>query len=75
MSVDSLGYVLKCISNRTVIKKTIYLYQLRHSYAAHMVDNGYSTWESLHGHEKGETTRVYAYLSGKLGHDLYSKYF
>lgn len=27
------------------------------------------------GHEKSETTKIYAQLSGKLRQDLYSKYF
>ena len=40
MSVDSLRYVIKRISNRAGIKKTIHPHQLRHSYATHMVDNG-----------------------------------
>src|SRR5699024_3116017 len=40
MSVDSLRYVIKRISNRASIKKTIHPHQLRHSYATHMVDNG-----------------------------------
>ncbi|SFD65587.1 SMP-30/Gluconolaconase/LRE-like region-containing protein [Bacillus sp. OV194] len=31
--------------------------------------------QSLLGHEKSETTRIYAQLSGKLRQDFYSKYF
>lgn len=31
--------------------------------------------QSLLGHEKSETTKMYAQLSGKLRQDLYSKYF
>src|SRR5699024_5599696 len=77
MSVDSLRYVIKRISNRASIKKTIHPHQLRHSYATHMVDNGapLEVIQSLLGHEKSETTRIYAHLSGKLRHDFYSKYF
>lgn len=40
MSIDSLRYIIKRISNRAGIKKTIHPHQLRHSYATHMVDNG-----------------------------------
>jgi len=29
--------------------------------------------QNLMGHEKGETTRVYAYLSGRLRRELYKK--
>ena len=59
------------------IKKTIHPHQLRHSYATHMVDNGapLEVIQSLLGHEKSETTKIYAHLSGKLRHDFYSKYF
>ncbi|PEE34991.1 tyrosine-type recombinase/integrase, partial [Bacillus pseudomycoides] len=50
---------------------------LRHSYAAHMINNGapLEVIQSLLGHEKSETTRIYAQLSGKLRHDFYIKYF
>ncbi len=70
-------YVIKRISNRAGIKKTIHPHQLRHSYTTHMVDNGapLEVTQSLLGHEKSETTRIYAHLSGKLRHDFYSKYF
>ncbi|SDJ33680.1 Phage integrase family protein [Natribacillus halophilus] len=77
MSIDTLRYTVKRISNRVGIKKTIHPHQLRHSYATHMVDNGapLEVIQSLLGHEKSETTRIYAHLSGKLRHDFYSKYF
>jgi len=77
MSVDSLRYIIKRLSKRSGIKKTIHPHQLRHSYATHMVDNGapLEIIQSLLGHEKSETTRIYAHLSGKLRYDFYSKYF
>ncbi|MGG0185701.1 tyrosine-type recombinase/integrase [Bacillus rhizoplanae] len=42
-----------------------------------MINNGASleVIQSLLGHEKSETTKIYAQLSGKLRHDFYSKYF
>ncbi|CAM3295829.1 tyrosine-type recombinase/integrase [Filibacter tadaridae] len=77
MSIDSLRYVIKRISKRAGIKNTIHPHQLRHSYATHMVDNGapLEVIQSLLGHEKSETTRIYAHLSGKLRYDFYNKYF
>lgn len=77
MSIDSLRYIIKRISNQAGLNKTIYPHQLRHSYATHMVDNGapLEVIQSLLGHEKSETTRIYAHLSGKLRYDFYSKYF
>ena len=77
MSVDTLRYIVKRISSRAGINKTIHPHQLRHSYATHMVDNGapLEVIQSLLGHEKSETTRIYAHLSGKLRYDFYNKYF
>jgi len=77
MSIDNLRYIIKRISNRAEIKKSIYPHQLRHSYATHMINNGapLEVIQSLLGHEKSETTKIYAQLSGKLRHDFYSKYF
>lgn len=76
MSVDSSRYIVKRISNRAGINKTIRPHQLRHSYATYMVDNGafLEVIQSLIGHEKSETTRIYAHLS-KLRYDFYNKYF
>jgi len=77
MNIDNLRYIIKRISNRAEIKKSIYPHQLRHSYATHMINNGapLEVIQSLLGHEKSETTKIYAQLSGKLRHDFYSKYF
>jgi integrase/recombinase XerD len=77
MSIDNLRYIIKRISNRAEIKKSIHPHQLRHSYATHMINNGapLEVIQSLLGHEKSETTKIYAQLSGKLRHDFYCKYF
>lgn len=77
MSIDNLRYIIKRISNRSWIKKRIHPHQLRHSYATHMINNGapLEVIQSLLGHEKSETTKIYAQLSGKLRHDFYCKYF
>lgn len=77
MSIDNLRYIIKRISNRARIKKSIHPHQLRHSYATHMINNGapIDVIQSLLGHEKSETTKIYAQLSGKLRQDFYSKYF
>ncbi|MES5894671.1 MULTISPECIES: tyrosine-type recombinase/integrase [Bacillus cereus group] len=49
----------------------------RHSYATYMINNGapLEVIKSLLGHEKNETTRIFAQLSGKLRHNFYIKYF
>lgn len=77
MSIDLMRYIIKRVSSKAEIKKNIHPHQLRHSYATHMINNGapIEVIQSLLGHEKSETTKIYAQLSGKLRQDLYSKYF
>lgn len=77
MSIDAIRYTIKRISGRAGIRKEIHPHQLRHSYATHMVNNGapLEVVQSLLGHEKSETTKIYAHLSGKLRYDLYNRYF
>ncbi|RKL64712.1 integrase [Salipaludibacillus neizhouensis] len=77
MNIDLMRYIIKRISKRAGINKNIHPHQLRHSYATHMMNNGapLEIIQSLLGHEKSETTRVYAQLSGKLRHQFYSQYF
>lgn len=77
MSIAQMRYIIKRISKRSGINKTIHPHQLRHSYATHMLNNGapLEVIQSLLGHEKSETTRIYAQLSGSLRQELYRKYF
>lgn len=77
MSIAQMRYIIKRISSRAGINKDIYPHQLRHSYATHLLNNGapIEVIQSLLGHEKSETTRIYAQLSGKLRRELYQKYF
>ncbi|WP_341356743.1 tyrosine-type recombinase/integrase [Rossellomorea sp. y25] len=77
MSIDMVRYIIKRISKRAGIKKSIHPHQLRHSYATHLINNGapLEVIQSLLGHEKSETTKIYAQLSGKLRQDFYCKYF
>lgn len=64
MSIENLRYIIKYISNRAGIKKSIHPLQLRHSYATHMINNGapLEVIQSLLGHEKSETTKIYAHF-------------
>ncbi|MFC0476760.1 tyrosine-type recombinase/integrase [Robertmurraya beringensis] len=77
MSIAQMRYVIKQISKRAGIKKSIHPHQLRHSYATTLINNGapLEVIQNLMGHEKSETTRVYAYLSGHLRRELYKKFF
>ncbi|MCA1066659.1 tyrosine-type recombinase/integrase [Rossellomorea sp. AcN35-11] len=77
MSIDMIRYIVKRVSKRAGIKKSIHPHQLRHSYATHLINNGapLEVIQSLLGHEKSETTKIYAQLSGKLRQDFYCNYF
>jgi site-specific recombinase XerD len=77
MTIDLMRYIVKRISKRSGINKSIHPHQLRHSYATHLMNNGapLEVIQSLLGHEKSETTKVYAQLSGKIRHQFYSQYF
>jgi integrase/recombinase XerD len=77
MSIAQMRYVIKRISNRASINKEIHPHQLRHSYATHLLNNGapLEVIQSLMRHEKSETTRIYAQLSGRLRKEFYQKYF
>ncbi|MFD2046451.1 tyrosine-type recombinase/integrase [Ornithinibacillus salinisoli] len=77
MSIAQMKYIIKRISKRARINKTIHPHQLRHSYATHLLNNGapLEVIQSLLGHEKSETTRIYAELSGRLRQEFYRKYF
>ena len=73
MSIAQMRYIIKRISNRASISKDIH----PHSYATHLLNNGapLDVIQSLLGHEKSETTRIYAQLSGSIRQELYRKYF
>ena len=77
MSIATMRYIIKRISNRAGINKDIHPHQLRHSYATHLLNNGapLDVIQSLLGHEKSETTRIYAQLSGSIRQECYRKYF
>ena len=77
MSIAQMRYIIRRISNRASINKDIHPHQLRHSYATHLLNNGapLDVIQSLLGHEKSETTRIYTQLSGCIRQQLYMKYF
>ncbi|MGG0178898.1 tyrosine-type recombinase/integrase [Gottfriedia acidiceleris] len=77
LSIAQTRHIIKEVSLQGELTKKISPHQLRHSYATHLMDNGapIEAIQSLLGHEKSETTRIYAKLSGKQRQDQYCKYF
>jgi site-specific recombinase XerD len=57
--------IVKNSAKRTDILKNVHPHTLRHSFATHLIENGYgvSSVQSLLGHVSAETTMVYVHMS------------
>ncbi len=77
MSIAEIRYIVKRIAARAEVEVNVYPHKLRHSYATHLLNNGapLEGIQTLLGHSKLETTRLYAQLSGPRRRELYQKYF
>lgn len=77
MSIAEMRYIIKRVARRAGVEVNVYPHKLRHSYATHLLNNGapLEIIQSLLGHAKMETTRLYAQLSGLRRRELYRKYF
>lgn len=77
MSIAQIRYIIKRIAARAGIEVNVYPHRLRHSYATHLLNNGapMEAIQQLMGHQKAETTQIYAQLSGERRRELYKRYF
>ncbi|MCK9327820.1 MAG: tyrosine-type recombinase/integrase [Bacteroidales bacterium] len=77
MSISRMRDIVKSIAKRAGIQTNVYPHKLRHSYATHLLDNGMPLEgiQSMLGHSKLETTRLYAQLSGQRRREMYQRYF
>ncbi len=77
VSISRLRDVIKGAAARAEIQTSVYPHRLRHSYACHLLENGapLELIQSLMGHAKMETTRIYAALSGPRRREMYRRYF
>lgn len=77
MSIAQMRYVIKRVARRAGVHTNVYPHKLRHTYATQLLNNGapLEVIQSLLGHTKLETTKLYANLSGQLRQELYRKYF
>ncbi len=77
MSIAEIRYIIKRVARRAGVKTNVYPHKLRHSYATHLLNNGapLEGIQTLLGHSKLETTRLYAQLSGPRRRELYQRYF
>jgi len=76
-SIAQLRYVVKRIARRSEVESNVYPHKLRHSYATHLLNNGapMEGIQTLLGHQKLETTMLYAQLSGPRRKEIYRRYF
>ena len=67
LSISSIQQIVKKASKNSKIdkKKNILPHTLRHSFATHLIENGYdvTTVQSLLGHNSAETTMVYVHIA------------
>lgn len=68
LSIRSVQEILKIARRKSGIIKNIHPHMLRHSFATHLVENGYSVEkiQPLLGHEKIDTTLIYTPVCPKI---------
>lgn len=64
-STQSVRAIIKNASRKAGFSKNVHPHTLRHSFATHLIENGYSVMElqPLLGHSKLETTMIYTHLA------------
>lgn len=77
LSAHQMRYVLHKVTARAKTKERVYPHRFRHTYACLLLDNGapLDVIQSLMGHAKMDTTRIYAELRGEKRRELYEKFF
>ena len=65
MSAQTVRKVIKKAVIKAKIKKNVHPHTLRHSFATHLLENGYAVTDvqGLLGHNKVETTLIYTHLA------------
>lgn len=65
MSPRTIQEIIKKAAKKSKINKKVHPHTLRHSYATHLIENGYDlvSVQSLLGHNSAETTRKYLHIS------------
>ena len=67
ISSRTLQVIIKKAAKEAKIKKNVHPHTLRHSYATHLIENGYdvTSVQSLLGHNSAETTMIYLHTASK----------
>lgn len=77
MTIAEMRYIVNRVARRSEVQDKVYPHKLRHSFATHLLNNGapMEGIQTLLGHAKLETTRLYADLSGPKRKEIYQRYF
>lgn len=64
-SARSVQQIIRKAARKAGIKKRVHPHTLRHSFATHLIENGYSVSEvqSLLGHKSPDTTMIYVHMA------------
>ena len=65
LTTSAVREILKSARKKTKIKKHVHPHMLRHSFATHLIENGYAVTDvqPLLGHKNLETTLIYTHLA------------
>ena len=76
MSISQLRWITKRIARQSEININVYPHRYRHSYAMTLLNRRMpiEMIQSLLGHQKLETTKIYAQLSGQRRKEEYDRY-
>jgi len=77
LSIHQMRWTLKQIAKRSSINVNIYPHRMRHSLAQSLLNNDcpIEMIQSILGHSKIETTKLYLYLHGDKRREVYNRYF
>jgi len=67
LSIRSAQKIVKCSAELANIDKNVYVHALRHSFATHLLENGFDLKHisELLGHKRLETTQIYLHTSAE----------
>ncbi len=65
ISTRTIQEIIKKASKNAKINKNVHPHTLRHSYATHLIENGYDIYsvQSLLGHNSAQTTKLYVHIA------------